>query len=509
MLESLNSVNQMEYQKLSPEEQSKRGILGRLTGAIADFKNPTRNGRKYTESLWDKTFENPIIKEKLTNKCLFGELGHPVDRSEVDMEKIAICLAEPPKKGNDGKLYGVFDILSTPNGRILKTLCDYGCNIGVSSRGSGDTYTDYDGEEVVDEHTLERECWDAVILPAVKEARMKLVSESLGTSTKSLKKALQESLSKETESNKKIAMDTLDDLGIDYKEDSSENEEEQKVTEEQKVAGDTGMDLVSSLQESLKENQELRKKVLDLQEKLSVSYTKDIKQEESITNLQNSVKRLSEAVKKSKALENQLSTMKTQLQESLKANEINEKVIRTYASKMKETNSSKKALTESLSGKDNHINQLKKSLSSLNKSAQVKEQQLQESLNQINSELTELKKDSEVKNSQYQTKLAKKDKLIESYKNIAKKAIDKYIESKATNLGIKPTEIKNKLKENYSFNDIDSVCEELRTYKLNMSKLPFNLENGSVSKVALNEDLSKSKFTNPDDIVDENLFDLI
>ena len=509
MLESLNSVNQMEYQKLSPEEQSKRGILGRLTGAIADFKNPTRNGRKYTESLWDKTFENPIIKEKLANKCLFGELGHPVDRSEVDMEKIAICLAEPPKKGNDGKLYGVFDILSTPNGRILKTLCDYGCNIGVSSRGSGDTYTDYDGEEVVDEDTFECECWDAVILPAVKEARMKLVSESLGTSTKSLKKALQESLSKETESNKKIAMDTLDDLGIDYKEDSSENEEEQKVTEEQKVAGDTGMDLVSSLQESLKENQELRKKVLDLQEKLSVSYTKGIKQEESITNLQNSVKRLSEAVKKSKALENQLSTMKTQLQESLKANERNEKVIRTYASKMKETNSSKKALTESLSGKDNHINQLKKSLSSLNKSAQVKEQQLQESLNQINSELTELKKDSEVKNSQYQTKLAKKDKLIESYKNIAKKAIDKYIESKATNLGIKPTEIKNKLKENYSFDDIDSVCEELRTYKLNMSKLPFNLENGSVSKVALNEDLSKSKFTNPDDIVDENLFDLI
>ena len=78
------------------------------------------------------------MKEKIENRCCFGELGHPADREEVDPEKIAICLAEQPKVNDKGQLCGVFDILSTPCGKILKTLCDYGCTIGVSSRGTGD-----------------------------------------------------------------------------------------------------------------------------------------------------------------------------------------------------------------------------------------------------------------------------------------------------------------------------------------------------------------------------------
>lgn len=148
MLENLKD-NIFEYKKLSLEEQQQRGILGRLVGPIADFKKPTRNGRFYSEQLWEQTFKDPIVEEKINSRCLFGELGHPIDRLETDMEKIAICLAEVPKKGKDGKLYGVFDILNTPNGRILKTLCDYGCSIGISSRADGETESDYNGKETV------------------------------------------------------------------------------------------------------------------------------------------------------------------------------------------------------------------------------------------------------------------------------------------------------------------------------------------------------------------------
>ena len=60
MLESITN-REMEYQKLSPEEMQKRGILGRLIGTIADFTNPTRNGRLYSEELWDKAFDSPIM----------------------------------------------------------------------------------------------------------------------------------------------------------------------------------------------------------------------------------------------------------------------------------------------------------------------------------------------------------------------------------------------------------------------------------------------------------------
>ena len=52
MLESFDNVKGFEYKKLSPEEMKARGILGRLIGPVADFINPTRNGRSYSESLW-------------------------------------------------------------------------------------------------------------------------------------------------------------------------------------------------------------------------------------------------------------------------------------------------------------------------------------------------------------------------------------------------------------------------------------------------------------------------
>lgn len=223
MLESFSDSRKFDYIKLSLEEQKARGILGRLTGVIADTKNPTRNERKYNKDLWENVFNNDIIKEKIANRCFFGELGHPTDREEVDMEKIAICLAEQPKFCDDGLIYGVFDILDTPNGRILKTLCDYGCNIGVSSRGTGDLYTDINGNEAVDPETYICECWDAVLIPAVKVARMTYVKESL-ENKKSLRQALTESLMRESEDKRKEMEETLKDLGIELEDKELEED---------------------------------------------------------------------------------------------------------------------------------------------------------------------------------------------------------------------------------------------------------------------------------------------
>ncbi|MBQ6631214.1 MAG: hypothetical protein IJH55_03670 [Romboutsia sp.] len=215
MLESLNT-SVFEYERLKPEEMQRRGILGRLVGVMADTVNPTRNGRSYSSKLWENVFNNPIMKERIENNCCFGELGHPIDREETDMEKIAICMDGLPKKDKDGKLQAVFNILDTPNGRILKTLCDYGCNIGISSRGSGDLVTDFDGNESVDPDTYNCEGWDAVLIPAVKEARLKYVTESLDKKryNKSLRTKLQEALDKETADNRKVMSESLSALGI-------------------------------------------------------------------------------------------------------------------------------------------------------------------------------------------------------------------------------------------------------------------------------------------------------
>jgi len=214
MLESFKSSN-FEYEKLTEEEQQKRGILGRLVGPIADFKNPTRNGRKYTEKLWEKVFSDPIVKEKIDNRCLYGELGHPIEeRLETDMTKICCCMSEQPKKSSDGKLYGVVDVLDTPNGRILKTLLDYGATVGISSRGEGDIINDgYMGEEIVDPDTYQFEAFDIVLIPAVKAARLKPVMESLNAN-RPLKQALLEDIRKSAKNEQAVMNDTLESLGI-------------------------------------------------------------------------------------------------------------------------------------------------------------------------------------------------------------------------------------------------------------------------------------------------------
>lgn len=510
MLESYNLNNELEYQKLTLEEQTARGILGRLKGVIADFKNPTRNGRKYTEELWEKTFNDPIMQEKIANKCLFGELGHPADRQEIDMEKIAICLAETPKKGNNGKLYGIFDILATPCGKILKTLCDYGCNIGVSSRGNGETFTDYDGQETVDADTFECECWDAVLLPAVKEARLQLVTESLHKDNKTLKTALCEALENANDEDKQIMKNKLDELNLDYSTEQETNNPEKvdniSVSEEKEEAGNAGESLVSTLQEALKDKQKLEEQLITLQEKLSVSYAKEMELKESISKHKFAIQKLTEAAKKVTPLENQIQTLSAQLSEKDKLISIQEGKITQLKESRNMISTKSKSLNETLSNRNSQIDGLQKQIKTLNESIKRLNSENTKTKETLNENIEELKKDSAIKHSEYSKKLARANKLVENYKTTVNKVIDKYIDSQALRLGVSKNEIKNRLSEGFSFEDIDMVCEELQNYKLNISKLPFDISKTKNVKMKVTESIEPIKPANRfDDELDNQL----
>ena len=197
----------LQMQPLSEEEKASRHILGRLYGPIATCKEGTRNGRKYNKELWVKALNDEIFQEKIANKSLFLELGHPADREETDMSCVCACIPEMPKIVNDD-LYAYVDILDTPNGRLLKTFCDYGFVPGISSRGSGDIMAN----DEVDPETFFLETWDIVQLPAVKKARLAMC-ESLNNK-KSLKVALQESYDAANDEDKKVMKETLDNLDI-------------------------------------------------------------------------------------------------------------------------------------------------------------------------------------------------------------------------------------------------------------------------------------------------------
>lgn len=490
----------LAFEDLTAEEKEKRHILGRLYGPVADVINPTRNGRKYSEELWENVFANPIMQEKFKNKVMYGELGHPEDRTEVDMEKIAVSMPEPPKKDKDGRLIAYLDILDTPNGRILKTLCDYGSTLGISSRGTGDLYTDDDGEEAVDPETYDCECFDIVLVPAVESARLQF-TEGLNK-TKTMKQALCESLEKASEEDRKVMEEALHNLNINVEEpkqddsnhvvENIESESPKQTEDETKEANNDGSEeLIKSLQEALGVKAELENRVKELQEQLAVSDTKVSKLEEDLTRSKSTIIRLTNIASNSRENAKKVST----LEEELKVkNQTIDKLTKENED-AKNSISEDSKLTESLNTKDATIKELNESLTSIQSEHEKEINALKESLEK---KLT----DSSNKIEELTEQVAKTNKLREGYKKLANDAVSKYIDLKAKNLGLDSDDIRNKLGAKYTLDDVDRICESLQNYTLNMSKLPFKVDRQVRLQV---KETQETKKVDSDDYVDDTL----
>ena len=264
----------LQMQPLSDEEKASRHILARLYGPIATTKEKTRNGRGYNKDLWEKALADEIFQEKIANKSLFLELGHPLDREETDMEKVCACIPEMPRIV-DGDLYAYVDILDTKNGRLLKTLCDYGFVPGISSRGSGDIMAN----DEVDPETFFLETWDIVQLPAVKKARLAMC-ESLGSKT--LSKALRESLEKASEEEKKEMLEALDQLDIKLTEEVTVDTSEVPVVPAMD-GGDEDADLLMEADEEIKEPvEEVEEEQVEAEEEIPEEKEDEVETEEEI-----------------------------------------------------------------------------------------------------------------------------------------------------------------------------------------------------------------------------------
>ncbi len=541
MLEEFSTrKGKFSYTKLTEEEISSRGILGRLIGPIADTINPTRNGRKYTKDLWEHVFNDPIMQEKIKNRCLFLELGHPADRTETDMEKICGCMAELPKVGDDGLLYGVVDILPTANGKILKALCDYGTTVGISSRGTGDIIEDEDGNETVDPDTYDCETFDIVLIPAVENARLQYVTESLDRNAMGLRKALSESLSTATDEERKVMNETLENLNIsvganddgeptaakivedvrrytsddarskdesitDRCGDKAEGEKPEECSDadiSDEAVDDGSEKIIRSMQETLKENSELEARIQSLQEQLAVANDKVNSVNEELGRCKASLVELNERA----SVESSSSADVSALEEKLKAKDrtidgLKSRIGHLIESKKDDTNAVK-SLNESITKKDLDIKTLNENFDEIKSEYETRINSLTEALNAI-------KSDSESKDEEHRNELAKERKIKESYKKVANTVVNRYIESKATTLGVKVDEIKNRLPESYTIEDIDSICEELQSYALNISKLPFNIDRKVKVKVreSVNEPLNPGR-KSADEDVDDSLYRL-
>lgn len=612
MLETLKRNESFSYKKLSKEEMESRQILGRLVGPCADFTIPTRNGRKYNESLWNNVFEDEIVLEKINNKCLFGELGHPLDREEVDPEKIAIALNEKPVKNADGQLIACFDILNTPSGKILKTLCDYGTTIGISSRGSGDIIDEL-GEEIVDPNTYMFECFDAVILPAVKAARLKYMTESMSVKDRKLKKALRESIESASEEEKEIMKNTLDELNINLdeavenedeefieivpksrlKQEDTENlveeTEEEETAEVEDIEDNTEEESAEEVENEVEETEEVEEEEKDEKDfsetvedfvKNFEDYDKDLslefkpividgveysisdfefddsedgkliigigyslpekeeedniepedeenleveeaEEDETVEAEQEEIndeedaedngeedseifESLKNIIRQKDLLEQELKDLKSsRTVEDSKVKELTEELdkykdafARTskVAARVRTAEAKVNALNEQLVQKDKVINALKTAnASKLNESIKAEKQKtvtLTEQVKVAQTKVDDLNKKLANTTSEYEKKLSESVKVAKAYKAKYTKMLEQYISFRASQLGVRPSDISSRLGDKTSFEQINEVCDKILTENVTYTR-PYSIDRNS--KVIIKEQKESRK----------------
>lgn len=532
------SIKEMlKIQPLTEEEKTFRHILGRLYGPIATSKESTRNGRKYNAELWERATTDDIFKEKIGTKSLFLELGHPLDgREETDMEKVCACIPEMPKMVN-GDLYAYVDILDTKNGRLLKTLCDYGFVPGISSRGSGDV----DMNDEVNPETFYLETFDIVALPAVKKARLTMC-EGLDEKALKLKKALTESYEAASDEDKEMMKEALGKLEIDLDniperpieidqqertakllEAAEETEEESvadevEASEEEKEeaeAAPTVKDFVSqfddfddklsiefkpisidgkeySINEFSFDDSEEGKLVIEIGydsemndniENAEVEETpvdevadeevveepeevNDVESDEVVESLKEAIRQKEELEKEVRVLNNEKTVRDAEvekLKEDINTYKISLKKVYGVAKTAGSLSEQVKSLTEELDGKNKQLKQLEESSTkALNESITKKTDEvkvLKESLSAKEKEVEEVGKQL----TAYKSKLTESIKIAKASEAKCNKILESYISFRAEMLGVRVAEIKNRLDENYSIEQIESVCDKILT----------------------------------------------
>ena len=150
------------------------GVLCTLEGPIASYIVPTRNNRLYPRALWDRLIKSSYVQEMLKTLTFYGEADHPFeweDRYETHIPEVCISVRKLWLDDSKGAVMAIIDVLDTPNGRIIKTLADYGSILGISSRGSGNVI-DTATPPTVDADSYVFFAFDIVAMPGNVTARL-------------------------------------------------------------------------------------------------------------------------------------------------------------------------------------------------------------------------------------------------------------------------------------------------------------------------------------------------
>lgn len=298
---------------------TKKGVLSTHTCSYMKLEATNENNRWYGREIATKKILTKKVMDKLKRgQALLGEINHPADRFSTDMDYVAIATTDLWYNEELNEVWGTFDILDTPRGRIVQTLVDYGFPIGISARAVGDTKVTRRGKEVdVDKYIFKT--FDAVVDPGFATSR---INQGLDESLMVLCESLNESellIAKPLIDSIKNTCDSIykDESGSDSPKDSWEDELIHSLYEESSVKLDGANTLIQVLKEELankdKVIQSMSNKIGLLNEAIKDVETLREDNKRINTELRSKIKHLETL---NENLNSQLVSMETELNES-------------------------------------------------------------------------------------------------------------------------------------------------------------------------------------------------
>ena len=165
------TVQDIQYIKEAREEGGKAYYID---GPFLQTEIQNRNGRLYRKETMDKEVQR-YIKEYVTTKRAFGELGHP-DGPSINLDRVSHMIVSLKEDGNN--YIGRAKIMTeTPMGRIVKNLIDEGAQLGVSSRGMGSLKVNSEGVNEVQDDFYLATAADIVADPSAPDAFVRGIME--------------------------------------------------------------------------------------------------------------------------------------------------------------------------------------------------------------------------------------------------------------------------------------------------------------------------------------------
>ena len=155
----LTEYRQFKVNRQLAEASIKENRPLTVKGVIQRAEAENHNGRIYPKEILAREIKK-YINGPVREKRALGELDHP-ESSVINLQNVSHNVTKIKMIGDD--VYGEFEILPTPAGKILQALFASGITVGISSRGMGSVQEGANGIVTVQED-FELLCFDFVSL---------------------------------------------------------------------------------------------------------------------------------------------------------------------------------------------------------------------------------------------------------------------------------------------------------------------------------------------------------